>query len=302
MGPMMLRSKLPIYIPSKGRHANRMTIDYLEAFGQYPVVVVEASEYSDYRAAVHPKTEVLVLPREAQLAYDTCDELGDSMTFGSGPARNFAWDHAQEMGHDWFWLMDDNIRGLAKTPSRQYLRDATGFVLIEDAVWQFSNVALAGPEYWMFIPGYNPGLKSKSSESWNRFGVVNTRIMSCTMIRTDLPFRFRGRYNEDVILGLDVMKAGWNTICFYGVVQNKMKTQTGKGGNTDRLYRGPGGGTWAKSKMLYDVHPDVTKLKWRYGRCHHFVDYTRFRRLNRLKPNPEAPERRVKGISMRAGA
>ena len=29
---------------------------------------------------------------------------------GAGAARNFAWDHSIKNGHDWHWVMDDNIR------------------------------------------------------------------------------------------------------------------------------------------------------------------------------------------------
>ena len=34
--------------------------------------------------------------------------------------------------------------------------------------------------------------------------------------------------------------------------------------------------------MLVQLHPDVTKIKWRFGRWHHIVDYTRFKISNRL--------------------
>jgi hypothetical protein len=34
--------------------------------------------------------------------------------------------------------------------------------------------------------------------------------------------------------------------------------------------------------MLVDMHPDVARLVWRYGRWHHFVDYGPFK-TNKLK-------------------
>ena len=45
-------------------------------------------------------------------------------------------------------------------------------------------------------------------------------------------------------------------------------------------------GTVNKSKMLYDMHPDVTTLVWKYGRAHHHVDYTGFMRKNKLQLVP----------------
>jgi len=34
--------------------------------------------------------------------------------------------------------------------------------------------------------------------------------------------------------------------------------------------------------MLVDMHPDVARMAWRYGRWHHYVDYSPFKR-NMLK-------------------
>jgi hypothetical protein len=83
-------------------------------------------------------------------------------------------------------------------------------------------------------------------------------------------------------------------VLFYAYLQVKLATQTLGGGNTDELYtdsgdRGESGGydstgTIVKSEMLVNLHPDVAKLKWRFGRVHHFVDYRSFRRNSlRLK-------------------
>jgi hypothetical protein len=38
-------------------------------------------------------------------------------------------------------------------------------------------------------------------------------------------------------------------------------------------------GTIAKSQMLVDMHPDVARMVFRYGRWHHHVDYSSFRKL-----------------------
>ena len=100
-----------------------------------------------------------------------------------------------------------------------------------------------------------------------------------------MPF---GLYNEYTILSLDMLKAGWCTVQFNAFLQNKVATQTVKGGNTDVLYAA---GTLDKSKMLVREHPDVTRLVWKFGRYHHHVDYTPFKH-NRLvrRPVVEIPQ------------
>jgi hypothetical protein len=120
---------------------------------------------------------------------------------------------------------------------------------------------MAGPAYDSLIPPRN---------IWPPF-VLNTRIYSCNLIRNAAPFRWRGRYNEDTILSLDMMKAGRVTVQFNAFLQQKVATQAIKGGNTDEFYAKYG--TVEKSRMLARVHPDVAMVGKRYGRWHHYVNY-----------------------------
>ncbi len=59
-----------------------------------------------------------------------------------------------------------------------------------------------------------------------------------------------------------------------------MNTGLLKGGNTTEIY---GNGTFEKSKMLANLHPDVVKLVHRYGRWHHEVDMRPFRNNKLIK-------------------
>ena len=43
--------------------------------------------------------------------------------------------------------------------------------------------------------------------------------------------------------------------------------------------------------MLADMHPDVAKVVWKYGRWHHYVDYLPFKKnMLKLKDDVELPE------------
>ncbi len=57
-------------------------------------------------------------------------------------------------------------------------------------------------------------------------------------------------------------------------MHDKMVTQTVKGGNTAEIYKG---GTLPKSQMIVRLHPDVCRLAWRFGREHHYADYSLFK-------------------------
>jgi hypothetical protein len=238
---------------------------HLDAMGVPYNVIVEAQELDAY-AAVIPKDRLLVLDPNYQENYDPCDEHGRTKSTGSGPARNFAWDHAAASGAAYHWVVDDNIKGFFRLNDNLKVPVSDGTILrcMEDFVLRYKNVTMAGPNYFMFA-----SRKAKMPPV-----VFNTRVFSCNLIRTGAPYRWRCRYNEDLDLSLRMLKAGWCTILFNAFLQYKLPTQTIRGGNTDALYKPEG--TLPKSQMIARLHPDVARVSWRFGRWHHHVDYSRF--------------------------
>jgi hypothetical protein len=265
--------QFPLFIPTKGRADSRLTAKVLEEMGVFYTVVVEEQEYDTYAEHIDKK-KILVLDKKYQDNYDTCDELGNTKSKGPGPARNFIWDYSIKQGHKWHWVMDDNIKLFRRWNKNKRIKcyDGTPFKVMEDFCLRYKNIAMAGPNYSFFV-----------IDKWGyKYGpfTVNTRIYSCNLIRNDVPFRWRGRYNEDTDLSLQMLKAGWCTVQFNVFLQEKTNTQVLKGGNTDAFYAKEG--TVPKSQMQVKLHPDVSKLTWRYGRWHHHVNYNKFKRENRL--------------------
>lgn len=283
--------QFPLYIPSKGRSQYMITSTHLTRMGIAHFIIVEPSQVQEYQEAIEERklsAQILMLDMDFKKRYELCDDLGLSKSTGSGPARNFAWEHSISQGFDWHWIIDDNIKGFFRLHKnrRVIVRSPAYFRAMEDFVLRYENVGMAGPNYNTFCPPKRP---------WRPF-ITNTRIYSCNLIRNALPFRWRGRYNEDVILSLDILKAGWCTIRFNAFLQDKISTQTLPGGNTDELYQADDRpkdgekysrtGTIAKSQMLWRVHSDVTRVVFRYQRWHHHVDYSQFER-RRLIPRKD---------------
>lgn len=277
-----MQPRYPIYIVSKGRARLRWTARSLEAMGVPYSIIVEAQEADEYRAVIDP-ARVLVLDPAYQRKYDTCDALGDQKSRGPGPARNFAWDHALARGASSHWVMDDNIQCFYRLNRNTKIKLAcgTGFWAMEEFCDRYVNVAMAGPHYEMFVPRRVVQTPL----------VLNTRVYSCNLIRNDLPVRWRGRYNEDTDLSLRLLKAGWCTVLFRAFLQKKLRTQMASGGCTTEFYAHEG--TGPKSAMQVQLHPDVSKLVYRFGRIHHHVDYRPFQR-NRLVRRP--------GVTIPAGS
>ena len=278
--------QFPLYIPSKGRHEYMVTSKALSKMGVRHYVVAEPQEVDAYRKASEGLLcEIVELDLSFKENYELCDSLGLSKSTGPGPARNFAWEHSKTLGFDWHWVMDDNLQYFARMTRNERIKTNSPAMwrAMEDFVLRYKNIGMAGPNYSMFAFG-----ASKLPPF-----ITNTRIYSCNLIRNDLIYRWRGRYNEDTILSLDMLKAGWCTIQFNAFLQGKMGTQVLKGGNTDEFYHAEGKvqqgqkyadtGTLAKSQMLVDVHPDVSKLVQKFSRWHHAVDYSPFKNQKLIK-------------------
>lgn len=228
-------------------------------------VIVEASQFKDYAKTI-PEDDLLILPQRYLDEYDTCDDLGDSKSKGPGSARNFAIDHSKGLGFKRHWVLDDNIDDFHRLHNNKKVpvRTSATFRACEDFVDRYSNVPLAGMNYYQFC---------KSTDAVPPF-VLNTRIYSCLLLDNDSGYRWRGRYNEDTDISLRILKDGLCTIQFNAFLCGKTTTQRMRGGNSAEFYDNEG--TLAKSKMIEDLHPDVAKVVWKFNRWHHNVDYSRF--------------------------
>ncbi len=253
---------------SKGRWETRLTSKALERMTVPYRIVVEPQERDAY-AAVIDAEKILTLP---------FSNLGQ----GSIPARNWVWEHSISEGYKRHWILDDNISHFDRLyrNRKRLVACGTCFRIIEDFVERYENLALASMQYRGF---------AKQNQRINPI-ILNSRCYSCILILNAIPYRWRGRYNEDTDLSLRCLKAGWCTVEFNAFLAQKEPTMTMKGGNTDELYQGDGRLRMAQS--LQQQHPDVTKIVRKWGRWQHQVDYRPFKRNKlRLKPGIVLPDR-----------
>ena len=266
--------RFPIYVVTKGRWDSRLTIKALNEIQIQHYVIVEQEEYEQYKQAMtgpngftnHPYSSLIVTPQKYNDEYDVFWE-DDDPRLGPGAARNFAWEHSMENGYAFHWVMDDNLDAFHRLNRniKAEVTNGTIFKCMEDFVLRYDNIGIAGPNYYSFC---------KATDAVPPY-VKNTRIYSCLFIRNDIPYRWRGRYNEDTDLCLRILKDGWATVQFNAFLQGKVTTQRMKGGNHEQFYSQDG--TLPKSKMLEDMHPDVAKVVWKFNRWHHHVDYRPFK-------------------------
>lgn len=261
-----MNPKYPVYIPSKGRWESRLTSKALEKMGVPYSIVIEQEEYDNYAAVIDP-AKILVLPFSNQ---------------GLIASRCWIMEHSIALGAERHWQLDDNIRYFYRLNYNMKLRVDSGtiFQIAEDFVDRYENVALAGFQYEMFTPR-----KFKIDPI-----LLNTRVYSCTLVNNSIPYRWRSVYNDDTDISLCALKDGWCTVLFQAFLCHKITTMKMKGGNTESLYLIQDG-RLKMAQALQALHPDVTKITWKWGRWQHQVDYRGFKRNKlKLKPGVTIPE------------
>lgn len=255
-----MNPKYPFYIISKSRWQRRQTAKALDLLKVPFHIVVEPIEYDNY-ASVISKDKILVLP---------FSNLGQ----GSIPARNWVWEHAKSLGVERYWILDDNMDSFYRVNRNMKLLCKTNaiFRAAEDFVDRYENVAIAGFQYNSFV------FKDDLVPPFR----LNTRIYSCILLKTDLPYRWRGRYNEDTDLSLRALKDGWCTVLFNAFLCNKETTMRAKGGNTDTIYN-TGDNRREFAESLQRLHPDVVEVVWKFNRWQHSVNYKPFKKNKLIK-------------------
>jgi len=252
---MIQVNKYPIYIISKGRWENPLTARALELCNIDYRIVVEPSEYDAYNKRIS-SSKIIKLPNDLS-----------KLNQGSIPVRNWVWEHSVEMGFDRHWVVDDNIMKFMRLNNNKRIQCRSNkiFKICEDFVDRYENVALAGMNYINFahdrvkMPPYR----------------TNTRIYSCILIKNNIPFRWRGIYNEDTDLSLRVLKDGLVTVLLNALLIDKTGTGRNDGGNKDIYKATDHRREFADS--LQKQHPDVVGVTWKFNRWHHQVDYKPFR-------------------------
>jgi hypothetical protein len=253
-----MNNRYPIFVPTKGRYKTPYTIRALESINVPYTAVIEEQEYKEYSDSIGKKN-LLILPHQNK---------------GLTVTRNWIWDYAQnELKSPYFWTMDDNIRGFYRLHENiKYRVDSGTFLYVmEDFAERYENLYISGMQYEMFAP------RKKKHPPF----ILNTRVYSNMLIRTDIPYRNVTFYNDDTDLCLRILKDGHCTLQFCAFLADKIVTMQVKGGMTDYYEKTEKRKQFAVE--LQRAHPDVVRVVWKFNRWHHEVNYKPFRKNKLIK-------------------
>jgi hypothetical protein len=271
-----MKNKYPIYIPTKGRFESRKTVKALLEMGAEFKVVIEPQEEQIY-LTILPKEYILVLPFSRPTDHSMLVTV-----------RNWIKEHSISEGHKRHWQLDDNIKAFYRMNNnkRNKVLSPVIFKCVEDFVDRYKNVAMAGLNYMNYaIPDGRPPY------------FLNSRVYSMSLVNNELPYQWRGVYNDDTDICLRMLKDGYCTINFNAFSGDKDATMITKGGNTPIYTTGDLRSNFVES--LIEQHPDVVRKVWRFERWHHEVNYKPFEKNKLIKKEGLIIENKINNYGMK---
>lgn len=269
-----MNNKFAVLILSHGRADRIYTIEALRKGGYtgkiYIVVDDEDEQRGDY-IRLYGDSVVTFSKKDMEGTFDKGDNLKDRRVIVY--ARNKCHDIARNLGLDYFLELEDDYTSfefrvpkngkLLVTKCKQLDRlfaDMVEFLEVSGAL----TVALA--QGGDFIGGYNGSFAYKG---------LARKAMNSFFCKTDRPFKFYGRINEDVNTYAVLNQRGKKIFTFTGASIVQKQTQSNAGGMTG-IYQDMG--TYYKSFFSVMYAPSCVKISVMgsfHKRIHHNIIWSK---------------------------
>lgn len=277
---MQIERNFAAFILTHGRSDNVYTYQTLRRYGYsgqiFLIVDDEDKHLADYQRKF-PGEVVVFSKNKAALLFDEGDNFKDKRAVVY--ARNALWQIAEQLGVTHFIELDDDYTGF------YYRIDENGFYgnWRLDCDWLFSAIC----DYIDKTPFVTVALSQGGDHIGGGGGVKSNcalrKAMNAFVCRTDRPFKFLGRINEDTTAYTFLQRQGVPFLTLIAAQLIQKTTQANEGGLTD-IYKSMG--TYVKSFYSVLFTPSavsVSTLKSSttrngkktegYARLHHKVDW-----------------------------
>jgi hypothetical protein len=272
---MKMRDDFAVFILTHGRPNNIITLKTLKKCGYtgkyYIVIDNEDDTENEYRKLYGDK--VIQFDKLAiSKTFDTMDNSQERRTIVY--ARNVCFELAKELGLKYFLELDDDYTSFEyrfineNKKNRLDVKKVTDINSVFNAMINFLNDTNAETVCFAqggdFIGGLNGGNYSKK---------VLRKTMNSFFCRTDKPFNFIGRINEDVNTYTYYGSIGWLGLSITDCSLVQKRTQKNKGGMSD-VYLDSG--TYLKSFYSVMCMPSAVKIMLMgdsHLRLHHNINW-----------------------------
>lgn len=268
----MKTEKFAVLILTHGRADNVVTIKTLRRCGYtgriYLVIDDEDKQGERYKELY--EDQVVVFEKEKYLRLtDTGDNGGNRGVVVA--ARNAAFDIARGLGLDYFVELDDdydNFQIRYEADDKLKVKIIKDLDAVFDAYIEFLEAT--GALTICFAQG-GDFIGGKESQNWRKR--IGRKAMNAFFCKTDRPFEFFGRLNEDLTMSTVYGNRGELIMTVSDVCLHQGTTQANAGGLTEAYVEF---GTYLKSFYSVIFSPQAVRVKTmgpNSRRIHHAVDW-----------------------------
>lgn len=268
-----MKENFAVFILTHGRAGNVRTIQTLRDggyTGDIYLILDDLDPTADEYIKHYGKERVIIFDKMAMdKKVDTADNTGDMRVVVH--ARNATWGIAEELGLEYFLVLDDDYDSFAYKAVRD---DKFVSIDVKNLDKLFSKMLgfldVSGALTVAFAQG-GDFIGGKDSSNYQK-GIIR-KAMNTFFCRTDRPFEFVGRINEDTNTYVNLGGRGHLFFTITKVSINQGTTQANAGGLSD-IYLDQG--TYVKSFYSILYNPASVKIGTmgnRFRRLHHRVSW-----------------------------
>lgn len=272
-----MRDDFAVFILSHGRADNVRTVDTLKRCGYtgkwYIVCDDEDFQIPKYQENFG-KDNVLIFSK-ANVKFDIMDNFEGNKVIVF--ARNVIFDFAKNLGLTYFWELEDDYHDFMYRPI-EYSEKRKKTIL---AYYKIVNLDAVINVFLKFLDATGALCVAMAQTGDLLGGIygdaknvpIKRKVMNTLFCRTDRPFTFIGRMNDDVNTYLSLGKIGKLFFQITNIAIQQDTTQQTKSGNTVSYLKF---GTYVKSIYSVIVNPSACKVKMmrsNHPRLHHKINW-----------------------------
>lgn len=268
----MTKNNFAVFILSHGRAENIITLDALKKGGykgKIYIIIDDEDKQADLYKQKYGDMVIQFSKKEMDGTFDIGDNFNDRRVVVY--ARNKCHDIAKSLKLDYFLELDDDytdfcfryedngaLRRIQCTDLNKLFEKCINFLEVSNAH------AIAFAQGGDYIGG-------TGSMAWQK--KLLRKVMNTFFCKTDRPFQFYGRINEDTTMYTTLGQRGYIFFTLGDVMVNQLQTQANAGGLTD-IYLDKG--TYYKSFCSVMFSPSCVKVSSMgntHRRIHHLVKW-----------------------------
>lgn len=199
-----MKTKYPIYIPSKARSNNCITPNnlYKYDFNSFKIVI-EPQDYKKYKNYFNENNLLQLNKNDMGIAY----------------VRQFIKNHSSN--YSFHWQLDDDLRFKKRINNKNVpYNPIEMFCEVENYIDRHSNIGLAGLRNSVFA------FSQKNDIAYNK------QIASCVLVNTNTKCKYRKDTIEDTDYSMQILSEGYCTIIFNRLLYDNPPQGKVRGGNS----------------------------------------------------------------------